>query len=122
MFRIYTDNINKIAITVPERFTDVKTGNTHAVSPKIQEQIEYHAKNNTLIHLVFSALNSYLNQKITNGSTSEILNELAEIKKILEHGYIPVNHKPDSLLVENQNLPSNVDLSEVEDVLEAFGG
>ncbi|MDE3838782.1 hypothetical protein C0966_05230 [Bacillus methanolicus] len=123
MVKTYTDYINKIAISIPDKFIDVKTGETHAVSQKLQEQIEYHANNSTLIHLVFSALDQYLKPKAANGVTEEILLELSEIKRMIENGYIPLNHSPQSFVSKNKDLtPKSVDLKEVEDILEAFGG
>lgn len=118
MSKTYTNYFDRIAITIPDRFIDVKTGESYLVSLKIQEQIEYHEKNNTLMHLVFSALNSYLNSKGANGVSAEILNELSEIKKMIETGYIPIkkSHKENDLGIKD------VDIREVEDVLEAFGG
>ncbi|MDP4164310.1 MAG: hypothetical protein Q8898_14510 [Bacillota bacterium] len=81
MPRTFTDYLNKTAITLPDTFIDVRTGDSHIVSPKIQNQIEYHANNNTLIHLVLSALNSYLHPRSLKGDNEEILLELLEIKK-----------------------------------------
>src|SRR4051812_27396739 len=84
MTKIYTDYVNKTAITIPDTFIDVKTGESHIVSSKIQDQIEYHAQNNTLIHLLFSALTTYLHPSTINGGTEEILFELSEIKKMMQ--------------------------------------
>ena len=92
MSKIYTDYDNKTAITVPETFIDVKTGESHTVSSKIQDQIEYHAQNSTLIHLLFSALTTYLHPRAINGGTEEILFELSEMKKILQQGTYIQNH------------------------------
>ena len=95
MSKIYTDYVNKTAITVPETYIDVKTGESHIVSSKIQDQIEYHAQNSTLIHLLFSALTTYLHPRVINGGTEEVLFELSEIKKILQQGtYIQNNSNP----------------------------
>ena len=44
MSKIYTDYINKTALTIPGNFIDVKTGESHIVSSKVQDQIEYHAQ------------------------------------------------------------------------------
>jgi hypothetical protein len=123
MSRIYTDNINKIALSVPDKFIDVKTGETYSVSQKIEEQIKYHANNNTLHHLVFSALNQYLKPKSVNGMTEEILSELSEIKRMIEQGYIPNNDPSKSYFSKDDPFdPKAVDLKEVENILEAFGG
>ncbi|HZG59775.1 MAG TPA: hypothetical protein VEY68_04725 [Anoxybacillus sp.] len=122
MSKIYTDYMNRIALTIPDRFIDVKTGESYSVSPKIQEQIEYHTKNNTLIHLIFSALNSYLNTRTAQRVPDEILSELAEIKKMLEQGYIPAQHSSISLPSKEKSAPKDLDIREVEDILEAFGG
>ena len=56
MSKIYTDYINKTAITVPETYIDVKTGESHTGTSKIEDQIEYHAQNSTLVHLLFPHL------------------------------------------------------------------
>ncbi|WP_283108178.1 hypothetical protein [Bacillus methanolicus] len=42
---------------------------------------------------------------------------------MIEHGYIPINQSPKSFVTYNNNLtPKSVDIKEVEEVLEAFGG
>ncbi|MBY6053347.1 hypothetical protein LIS77_12325 [Cytobacillus firmus] len=118
--RTYTDYANKTALTIPEQFIDVKTGNSVKVSQKIQEQVEYHANNNTLIHLVLSALNSYLQNR--NNHSDIILEEINAIKRMLESGCAPP--RLPSLKEKNLYASSSdkVDIKEVEDVLEAFGG
>ena len=122
MSRIYTDYIDKTVLTVPNDFIDVKTGETHVVSTKVRDQIEYHADNQTLIHLVLSALNSYLHPKRINRDTKEILSELSEIKQLLQQGSFTKSplirtsanhHKMDVL---------EFDLKDVVDILEDFGG
>ncbi|MGI8316900.1 hypothetical protein [Halobacillus mangrovi] len=122
MSRIYSDYFNQTVLTIPDTFIDVKTGETHHVSPKINEEIEYHSMNNTLQHLIFSALHSYFQQKQTNNeSTNDLLLELLEIKKMLNHGNrnsSSVRNKP----IENSVTSEKVDLKEIEDLLEAFGG
>lgn len=123
MSRIYTDYVNKTAITIPETFIDVKSGESHPVPQKIQEQIEYHAQNSTLIHLVLSALTSYLQPGIMNGGTEEILFELCEIKKMMQQVPYVQNNSP--LFVSHREQPNAsivVDLKELEEVLDAFGG
>jgi hypothetical protein len=118
MSKTYTDYINQIALTIPERFIDVKTGESYSVSPKIHEQIEYHAENNTLIDLVFSALNSYLMSSKPHLASDDIFYELAEIKKLLENGYKPTQQPPS----KKETDPKDLDIREVEEILEAFGG
>ena len=124
MSNIYTDYLNKIAITVPERYIDVKTGESYIVSPKITEQIEYHADNSTLVHLVLSALHHYLTPKpVLNGGSAEILQELADIKSILAHGgfQIQSSSQPTTTIGESEAVKL-LNMREVEDILEAFGG
>ncbi|PLR97525.1 hypothetical protein [Bacillus sp. T33-2] len=123
--KTYTDFINKTAITVPDRFIDVKTGNSLSVSPKIQEQIEYHTNNNTLVHLLLSALNHYFHKPVPvpKGAPQDVLQELSEIRRMLQQGYIPLGPAPKpSRIKEGRKEPKAVDLLEVKDVLEAFGG
>jgi hypothetical protein len=122
MSKTYTDYINHIALTIPERFIDVKTGETYAVLPKIQEQIEYHAENNTLVDLVFSALNSYIITRNTQQVADDIFFELAEIKKLLEQGYMSNQCSSISQSSKEEPAPKSLDIREVEDILEAFGG
>ena len=124
MSKIYTDYDNKIAITVPETFIDVQTGESHTVSTKIQDQIEYHAQNNTLIHLLFSALTAYLHPRTINGGTKEILFELSEMKKLLQQGTYIQNHSYPLKSIKQKSIESSkgLDLKELEDVLDAFGG
>ncbi|UQD51879.1 hypothetical protein C0971_07360 [Bacillus methanolicus] len=48
---------------------------------------------------------------------------IEEIMRMIEHGYIPINQSPKSFVTYNNNLtPKSVDIKEVEEVLEAFGG
>jgi hypothetical protein len=122
MFRTYTDYVNKTAITIPDKFIDVKTGESIHVTARIQEQIEYHSNNQTLVHLILSALNSYL-QPRSNGENSQnalILDEINEIKRLLQKGYIPLGTASSESPVKRS--AESLDLNEVEDVLEAFGG
>jgi hypothetical protein len=121
MSKMYTDYINRTALTVPDLFIDVKSGETISVSTEIFEQIEYHSENQTLIHLVLSALHQYLQPNQTNRNSNEIFLELAEIKKMLQ-GYptvtartrLPVQSVPEEI--------DDLDMKEVEDILEVFGG
>ncbi|MDP4171781.1 MAG: hypothetical protein Q8906_14310, partial [Bacillota bacterium] len=82
-----------------------------------------HANNNTLIHLVLSALNSYLHPRSLKGDNEEILFELLEIKKMMQHGTFIKN---DSLFLSLANGPQktsvDLDLNDLEEVLDAFGG
>ena len=122
MSKTYTDYINKTAITIPETYIDVKTGESHMVPSKIEDQIEYHAQNSTLIHLLFSALTTYLQPRVANGGTEEVLFELSEIKKMLQQGTYIQNspkHFKGSHKKTNQSL-KGLDLKELEEVLEAF--
>lgn len=122
MSKIYTDYINMTALTIPDKFIDVKTGDSHLVSAKIQEQIEYHTNNNTLIHLVLSALNSYLHPNQLNGGMGEILFELTEIKKMMLQGYNPKSIQTDYHLDTNKIASTDLDMKDLEDILEIFGG
>lgn len=124
MSNTYTDYVNKIAITVPERYIDVKTGETYTVSPKVAEQIEYHANNSSLSHLVLSALHQYLSPKpVLNGGTGEILQQLADIKEILANGVYPLRPSVHQRIGKDQTDATNLlNMKEVEDILEAFGG
>ncbi|MGM7719626.1 hypothetical protein [Metabacillus sp. Hm71] len=121
MSETYTDYLNKTILTLPEKFIDVKTGQSYPVSPKILEQVEYHTNNNTLIHLVLSALYSYLHHKPLNGGNEKILYELLEIKKMMQMGYVP-NHKIQFPITNHDKAPLNLELNDIEDVLESFGG
>ena len=124
MSKIHTDYVNKIAITVPEMYIDVKTGESHTVSTKVQNQIEYHAQNNTLNHLLFSALTTYLHPRTSGSKMEEILFELSQLKKMLQQGtYIQSPSYPSNTLQQKPIQPSSeLDLKELEDVLDAFGG
>ncbi|QAS52222.1 hypothetical protein [Halobacillus litoralis] len=122
MSRIYMDYFRKTVITIPDNFIDVKTGDTHPVSPQIIEEMEYHSNNNTLQHLVFSALNDYFHKNtVTKGNSHDVLAELLEIKKILNQGYR--NSKEVHLPSQKNVTPTRkLNIKEIEDVLEAFGG
>ena len=124
MEKIHTDYVNKIAIMVPEMYIDVKTGESHTVSTKVQNQIEYHAQNNTLNHLLFSALTTYLHPRTSGSKMEEILFELSQLKKMLQEGTYLQNHSyPLKSLQQKPLQPSSeLDLKELEDVLDAFGG
>ena len=121
MSNTYTDYVNKVAITVPDRYIDVKTGEAYSVSSKIVDQIEFHAENSSLSHLVLSALHHYLNPK--NAGSAEILQQLADIRSMLENGtYLiqpPVKARTGN---EQTDAAKLLNMKEVEDILEAFGG
>ncbi|KAF0817874.1 MULTISPECIES: hypothetical protein [unclassified Cytobacillus] len=123
MSKTYTDSLNKTAITISESFIDVKTGNTITVSPKVVEQIKYHSANQTLMHLLLSALHNYLHPKSAGSSSEVILAEIAELKRLIEGGSITLNRKENQeYTVKNQTDDADLDLKEVVNVLEAFGG
>ncbi|WP_442599216.1 hypothetical protein [Neobacillus sp. D3-1R] len=126
MSETYTDYINKTAITLPDTYIDVKTGETFPVSPVIQEQIEYHAYNNTLIHLVLSALDQYLHPRKVKGKggSEEILFELLEIKKMLVNVSTIKDLSSLDLRSRNQQIRHSMELKmeDLNEVLEAFGG
>jgi hypothetical protein len=123
MFKTYTDYVNKTALTLSETFIDVKTGNSTPVSSKVKEQIEYHATNQTLMHLVLSALHNYLHPKTSNSSNEMILAEIAELRRLIEGGSIPSNRtRNHEFTFKNNTEKVDLDINEVVDVLEAFGG
>jgi hypothetical protein len=125
MSKTYTDYFNKIALTVPDEFIDVKTGVSRPISPKVAEQIEYHTNNGTLGHLLFSALHQYMKPRIGSGMNEEVLCELLEIKRMIERGYVARNVSSQPILSKDRNIKLKsqpVDLKEVEDILDAFGG
>jgi hypothetical protein len=122
MSKMYTDHMNQIAIAVPEQFIDVRTGESVMVSSKIQEQIDYHAYNGTLIHLVLSALNNYFHSKQTSGGSEEVLMELSEIKRMLQQGHFTRDPHAEVPLNSSGQGPMDIDINEVEDILDVFGG
>lgn len=122
MSKIYTDYINKTVLSIPDEFIDVKTGDSHLVSAKVKEQIEYHTNNNTLIHLVLSALNSYLHPSKLNGGMGEILFELTEIKKMVLQGYVPKSVQAGDPLNKDHIASPDLNMKDLEDILEVFGG
>ncbi|WP_421378396.1 hypothetical protein ACOJQI_12890 [Bacillus salacetis] len=121
MGETYTDYVNKVAITVPEKYIDIKTGDTHTVSQLIQEQIEYHAHNHTLVHLVFSALDQYFKPAAKSGTNADILQELEAIKTMLQQGYVTASNVPVST-AKDQQAPKPLNMRDLNDILEAFGG
>ncbi|RIW37314.1 hypothetical protein D3H55_04560 [Bacillus salacetis] len=122
MGETYTDYVNRVAITIPDNYIDIKTGDSHAVSKLIQEQIEYHAHNHTLVHLVFSALDQYFKPAAAkSGTNTEIMQELEAIKALLQRGYIPGIAAADPARTVPKK-PKALDISDLNDILEAFGG
>ncbi|TYS82904.1 hypothetical protein FZC80_05080 [Rossellomorea aquimaris] len=121
MGETYTDYVNRVAITIPEKYIDIKTGDSHTVSKIIQEQIEYHAHNHTLAHLVFSALDQYFKPNARNGTNAEILQELETIKTLLQQGYVPGTGTP-IVPAKEQLTPKPLNMRDLNDILEAFGG
>ena len=122
--RMYTDYLKEIKLTIPDKFIDVKTGESYDISKTVHDEIEYHATNNTLIHLVFSALQSYLQpHSDSNVNLNKIMFELLELKKLLQQGTLI---KADSNLVQkssqNNNHMNKLNLDEIADVLDAYGG
>lgn len=121
MAKLYTDYFNQTALTVPSHFIDVKSGETLEVSTETFKQIEYHAENQTLIHLVLSALTEYFHPIKKREPNEDILTELAEIKKMLQehqlnNSYVSIPKK------KAQPKSTNLDIKEVDDILEVFGG
>ncbi|MBM7553116.1 hypothetical protein [Thalassobacillus pellis] len=123
MEETYTDYVNKVAITLPEEYIDIKTGDARVVSEKIQEQLAYHAENNTLIHLLLSALEHYFKPGSTSGVNQAVLQELSAIKWMLQNGNVTVGHSGrQSFQVGERKQVKGVDLEEVAEVIEAYGG
>ncbi|WP_174615524.1 hypothetical protein [Virgibacillus ihumii] len=124
MSKVYTDYMNETTLTIPDTFIDVKTGESYSVSARTQEQIAYHAKNNTLIHLVFAALDHYLqSQPIRNTGPNEIMLELLEIKKMMQRGYYNKPHFNNKTSPNSKtNVTGKINIKDAEDVIEAFGG
>ncbi|WP_409250830.1 hypothetical protein V1502_11710 [Bacillus sp. SCS-153A] len=122
MGETYTDYVNKVAVTIPEKYIDIKTGDSHTVSKLIQEQIEYHAHNHTLVHLIFSALDQYFRPSAKSSTNTEIIRELETIKLMLQQGYAPgpARHSYPSAAGRQDSKP--LDMRDLNDILEAFGG
>ncbi|BAU27854.1 hypothetical protein DFP93_10916 [Aneurinibacillus soli] len=117
MTRLYSESVS-----IPREYIDVKTGIEHPVSPKVQEQIDYHSRNRTLTHLILSALHEYLEPKLSKGSYDEIMQELLEIKKIMNQG-ISINSFPNTYRTPNPSSPvTSLDPKDIEELLDAFGG
>jgi hypothetical protein len=123
----YTDYFHDTILTIPENFINVKTGETEAITSKIQDQIAYHSKNNTLIHLVFSALHDYFHGTEPvhkNMASDAILEELLELKRmLLQDGYDSSKSLKECPIVSRKEPDHTpVELKDIEDLLEAFGG
>ena len=121
MSKLYTDYSNQTALTVPSHFIDVKSGESLEVSTEIFNQIEYHAENQTLNHLLLSALTEYFHPTKKRQLNDDILIELSEIKQMLQ------GHQLNSTYVsipkkKVQLKSTDVDLKEVDDILDVFGG
>lgn len=121
MSKLYTDYINQTALTVPSHFIDVKSGETLEVSTEIFKQIEYHAENQTLIHLVLSALTEFFHPVKKRALNEDILMELVQIKQMLQghqinNAYVSIPKK------KAQPKSTDLDIKEVDDILEVFGG
>ena len=121
MSKLYTDYFNQTALTVPSHFIDVKTGETLEVSTEIFKQIDYHTENQTLIHLVLSALNEYFYPIKKRGLNEDILMELVEIKQMLQGHHINKGYicNPKKKV---QPKSTDLDIEEFDDILEVFGG
>lgn len=125
MTKTYTDYVNRIALSIPNQFIDVKTGSSMEVSSKIHEQLDYHASNSTLADLLLSALYEYLNPRSMaskKGANHEILQELSAIKKMIESGYTPAPIKSVPHINRKSLNKGTIDMKEVDDILDAFGG
>lgn len=121
MSKLYTDYFNKTALTVPSHFIDVKSGETVGVSTEILKQIEYHAENQTLNHLLLSALTEYFHPAKKIQLNEDILVALVEIKQLLQ-GH-QVNNVYASIPTRKVKTNStHLDIQEVDDILDVFGG
>ncbi|MGR9047470.1 dehydrogenase [Halobacillus faecis] len=122
MSNVYHDYFKETVLTIPDSFIDIKTGDHHAVSDEIKKEISYHSENNTLNHLIFSALNHYFHKAAASQpeGTNGVLSELLEIKRLLaggsyQKGNVPLSNKKTTGSQE-------MDIQEIEELLEAFGG
>ncbi|MCR8848748.1 hypothetical protein NQ095_10050 [Rossellomorea sp. SC111] len=128
MSKKYADYFQDTILTIPESFVNVKTGETKAITSKVQEQVAYHAKNNTLNHLVFSALHDYLHHskpvQVNRQSESAILDELLELKRLLlPNGNDSSKSLNECTIKSPKELDhTSVGMKEIDDLLEAFGG
>ncbi|MBM7622066.1 hypothetical protein JOC95_003976 [Bacillus tianshenii] len=125
MTKTYTDYVNRIALSIPDQFIDVKTGNPLEVSGKIHEQLDYHANNSTLADLLLSALYEYFNPRSTTlkkGANQEILQELSAIKRMIISSYSPASLKSVPNIDQESSNNGTINMKEVDDILDAFGG
>ncbi|WP_406945495.1 dehydrogenase [Halobacillus sp. SY10] len=122
MSNVYHDYFKQTVLTIPDSFIDVKTGDHHSVPPEILEEIAYHSENNTLNHLIFSALSHYFHKTATpqQEGTNGVLSELLEIKRLLAGGSFQRGSVPSS--TNKPTVSQGMDIQEIEDLLEAFGG
>ncbi|WP_061810745.1 hypothetical protein [Rossellomorea vietnamensis] len=124
----YADYFQDTILTIPESFVNVKTGETKAITSKVVEQVAYHAKNNTLIHLVFSALDDYLHHvkpvQVHRQSEHAILEELLELKRLLLQNGNDSSKNLNEYTVKSpkEQDHTSVGMKEIDDLLEAFGG
>ncbi|WP_082235287.1 hypothetical protein [Halobacillus massiliensis] len=122
MSQIFSDYFNDTVLSLPENFIDVKTGETFVVSPKVIEELKYHSENNTLKHLIISALHEYFHGvPVQNGGSNELLSELLAIKQLLNSGnrssfQVPASSAP------THGSSQKLNMKEIEDVLDAFLG
>ncbi|MYL72435.1 hypothetical protein GLW00_16435 [Halobacillus litoralis] len=122
MSNVYHDYFKQTVLTIPDTFIDIKTGDQHTVLPELKEEIAYHSENNTLNHLLFSALHHYFLKAQTSQQegTNIVLTELQEIKRMLAAGSFQERRVTTS--IEKPPVSKEMDILEIEDLLEAFGG
>lgn len=121
MAKPYTNTWINTPFSVPTHFIDVRTGETMPVPPIVMQQIRYHSENQTLLHLVLSALTHYLQSPRKQTNQEAILKELAEIKQLLQNPNIVRTGEwahPNNIPRSSNRLPNQ----EIESILEFFGG
>ncbi|UOQ44808.1 hypothetical protein MUN89_02310 [Halobacillus salinarum] len=121
----FIDYVNRAAVPKLEEYIDIKTGDTRQISQEVQDQLDYHAKNSTLIHLLYSALDHYFSKGQPSVSTDhpDIFKELSIIKGLLQQGaYIPAQSRKQGKPSRVTTTPQSLSMEEVEEVLEAFIG
>jgi hypothetical protein len=122
MPKTYKDYFHQNVLTIPDTFIDVRTGDHQNISTKILEEVEYHSENNTLNHLIFSALHDYFHKASTPQQVpSDVLTELFEIKRMLHSGKEIQSGSHPSAIKKSPPLQGR-NMKEIADVLEAFGG
>jgi len=119
----YSDYLNETVLSIPDKFINVKTGESQYIIQRVHEQLAYHSQNNTLIYLILSALDDYLQPQTSRDAGAEkILTELVEIKKLIlnrsttNHSIINTNS------ISKPPRQSNLRLQDIEELIEAFGG